>query len=50
MERGEIRDCDPTLLAQATLGVVQHLAGFWLEHRDHCSRDELQQFVNQLVM
>ena len=49
MERGEIRRDDVTLLAQATLGVVQHLAGFWVEHRDHCSRAELQRFVNQLL-
>lgn len=49
MERGEIRRDDATLLAQATLGVVQHLAGFWVEHRHHCSRAELQRFVNQLL-
>jgi hypothetical protein len=49
MERGEIRRDDVTLLAQATLGVVQLLAGFWVEHRDHCSRAELQRFINQLL-
>lgn len=49
MGRGEMRRDDPTLVAQATIGLVQHLAGFWLEHRDHCSRAELQRFVNQLL-
>lgn len=50
MDRGEIRRDDAVVLAQATIGLVQHLAGFWLEHRDHCTRDELQRFVNQLLM
>lgn len=50
MSRGEIRREDPTLLAQATVGLVQHLAGFWLEHRDDWSREELVRFVNQLLM
>lgn len=50
MARGEIRDDDSTMVAQATLGVVQHLAGFWLDHRDRCSRQELQRFINQLLM
>lgn len=48
MSRGELRRDDAELLAQATLGVVQHLVGFWLEHRDHCTRDELQQFIDRL--
>jgi AcrR family transcriptional regulator len=50
MAKGEIRRDDTVLLAQATVGLVQHLAGFWLEHRHHCSRGELQRFVNQLLM
>ena len=49
MNRSELRRDDVTLLAQATLGVVQHLAGFWVEHRDHCSRADLQRFINQLL-
>ena len=50
MANGELRNDDAALLAQATVGLVQHLAGFWLEHRDEYSRDELQRFVNQLLM
>lgn len=49
IDAGELRRDDPALLAQAILGLTQHLAGFWLEHRDHCSRQELQRFVNQFV-
>jgi AcrR family transcriptional regulator len=50
MARGEIRQDDPVLLSQMMIGVVQHLAGFWLENRDHCTRAELQRFVNQMLM
>ena len=50
MDRGELRREDPELLAQATVGVAQHLAGFWLEHRDRYSREELQRFVNRFLM
>ncbi|MBI2709444.1 MAG: TetR/AcrR family transcriptional regulator, partial [Actinobacteria bacterium] len=50
MEAGEIRRCDPTLLAQATIGVVQHLAGFWVEHPEHCSRRTLHRFINETTM
>lgn len=46
---GELRGDDTTLLAHAILGLTQHLAGFWLEHREHCSRSELQRFLNQFV-
>lgn len=46
---GEIRQLDATLLAQATVGLVEHLAGFWLEHRDYCTREELRHFVSQLL-
>lgn len=49
MAAGHIRQHDSTLLAQATLGLVQHLAGFWLGHRDRYTRAELQCFVNQLL-
>lgn len=49
MANGELRRDDATLLAQATVGLVQHLAGYWLEHRDTCSRDELRRFVSQLL-
>lgn len=50
MGRGQLRQDDSALIAEATLGVVQHLAGFWLEHRDRCSREELQRFINQFLM
>ncbi len=50
MASGEIRRDDPMLLAQAVVGLVQHLAGFWLEHRDQMSRAELHRFVNYQLM
>lgn len=45
MDRGEILREDPELLAQALLGLVQHLAGFWLENRDRIARDEIKRML-----
>lgn len=50
MATGEIRRDDAALLAQTIIGLVQHLAGFWLDNRDHCTRPELQRFINQTLM
>lgn len=50
MARGEIRRDDATLLAQVLLGLTQHLAGFWLEHREQTSREELEQFITRLLV
>jgi AcrR family transcriptional regulator len=47
MAKGEIRRDDPTLVSQAIVGLVQHLAIFWLQHRDHCTRADLQRFVER---
>jgi AcrR family transcriptional regulator len=49
MAQGEIRRDDPTLLAQAIIGLVQHLAGFWVEQRGDRSRSEFTRFVNELL-
>ena len=49
MEAGQLRRDDPTLTAQAILGTVQHLAGFWLTHRQTWSRDELRRFLGRLL-
>lgn len=45
MERGEIRREDPDLLVQAILGLHQHLAGYWLKHKQRHSRDGIAQFL-----
>lgn len=50
MDDGELRRADPVLVAQATLGLVQHLAGFWLENRRSHQREELHDFVGRLLM
>jgi AcrR family transcriptional regulator len=46
MANGEIKKLDPELTAQALVGLVQHLATYWLEHRDQISRPELRAFIN----
>jgi AcrR family transcriptional regulator len=46
---GTFRDEDPDLLAQSLLGLIQHVAGWWIEHREHCSREQLQHFVLELT-
>lgn len=45
MERGEILHENPELLAQALLGLMQHLAGFWIENRERISRDEIKRML-----
>lgn len=45
MERGEILREDPELVAQALLGLMQHLAGFWVENRDHISRSDVKRML-----
>lgn len=46
---GIYRNENPELLAQSLLGLIQHMAGWWLEHRDRCSREELHRFVLTLT-
>jgi len=49
IQAGEYYDADPEQTAQAIVGVVQHMAGWWLEHRERCSRDEIAQFLLTLT-
>jgi AcrR family transcriptional regulator len=49
IEAGIFRDEDPDLLAQSMLGLIQHVAGWWIEHREHCSREQLQRFALELT-
>lgn len=36
---------DPELTAQALVGLTQHMAAYWLEHRDRHSREDLRRFL-----
>lgn len=50
MDEGEIAPVDVALAAQTVIGLVQHLAGFWLEHRSVGERPDLQRFINHTLM
>lgn len=45
MQSGEIRSDDATLLTQAMLGLMQHLAGYWLENKERCTRAAIVKFL-----
>ncbi len=48
MANGEIRKQDLDLLVQATLGAMQHLAGYWLENRERFNRAQITAFFLNL--
>lgn len=41
----EFRPYEPELLAQALVGLSQHLAVFWLENRERYTREQIRQFL-----
>lgn len=47
---GYLRREDPRLLAQALVGLIHHMAGYWLEHQDAVSRGDVQRFLGRLVV
>lgn len=49
IDAGEMRGHDPELLAQGLTGLVQHLAGFWLEHREHYDRRDIVEFIREFT-
>jgi AcrR family transcriptional regulator len=49
MALGEMRRMDPQLAAQAVLGVMQHMAGWWLEQDPRPPREEMTGFLARLV-
>ncbi len=49
MERGEIRREDPDLVAQAILGLHQHIASYWLEHRHRYPAQRVAEFLATFV-
>lgn len=46
---GELRPTDPELLSHALTGLIQHLAGHWLEHPGAHSREEIELFLMNLI-
>jgi AcrR family transcriptional regulator len=46
--QGEIRRTDPELLAQAMVGLTQHIAGYWLQHQEVYSREQIKDFLFNL--
>jgi AcrR family transcriptional regulator len=48
IERGEIRKTDPELLAQAVVGLTQHMASYWLQHQEVYTREQVKGFLFQL--
>lgn len=45
MDAGLMRREDPDLLAQAIVGLNQHMVGYWLEHGERHSREVLSTFI-----
>jgi AcrR family transcriptional regulator len=49
MARGEIKKADPGLLAQALVGLTQHIASYWLQHQEHYTREQVKEFLSHFV-
>lgn len=49
MATGQIRKTDPELLAQALVGLTQHIAGYWLQHQNIYTREQVKEFLFHLV-
>ncbi len=49
MARGEIKKADPELLAQAVVGLTQHIASYWLQHREVYTREQVKEFLSHLL-
>jgi AcrR family transcriptional regulator len=45
IERGEVRNADPHLLAQALVGLTQHIAGYWLQHQEIYNREQVRDLL-----
>ena len=49
MARGEIRSADPDLLAQTLVGLTQHMAGYWLQHQETYTREQVKDFLLNFI-
>lgn len=50
MESGELRRQPAALLAQAMIGLVHHMAGYWLENKDRYSREDVKGLIRDLAL
>src|SRR5262249_11780789 len=48
MARGEIRRTDPELLAQALVGLTQHIASYCLQNQEPYTRQQVKDFLLHL--
>jgi len=48
--QGVLGGVDIELLIQAVLASTQQVAGYWLEHKDSYSREDIQQFISDLSL
>ena len=49
IRQGEVRPVNTVLASQSIIALTQHLAVFWLEHKDVCSREGLKEFLLSFV-
>lgn len=49
MAAGQMRRYDSGLLAQAMVGLNQHMAGHWLEQKQRYTREEIMRFTTTLL-
>ena len=49
MATGELRVTDADLLAHAIVGLLQHMAGVWVDHPGEVARGHLRSFVDGLI-
>lgn len=49
IRQGEVRPVNPVLASQSIVALTQHLAVFWLEHKDVTSREGLKEFLLAFV-
>lgn len=49
MAAGDLRPMDAELLSHAIVGLLQHMAGVWLDHPGDVTRDQLRAFVDGLI-
>ena len=47
--RNEIRSADPELLGQSLVGLTQHMAGYWLQHQDVYSREQVKELLSNFI-
>ena len=49
IECGELAQMESEILAQAILGQIHHVVGYWLDHRESYARCSVQTFLAELI-